>query len=409
VNSADAQILQSLLGFFDQLAANNSNDLRAQSAAAQRRVGDIYQRLGQLDQADRAYSSALKKYQALAAESPGDPTVVIEQARILNEQTITASQQGQIQRASQLFDQAIDLLQQSADQSSPDARFEYARAHALFASVVARAGVEVPVRRFRAAGRRTSGRNPVAREPMRPGGNGRTARTNEERDAIAEAIDVLSQLVDEFPDETRFHVALARAYRDQSKVATRAGRPDDAEQAIRQSIDHFERLLSENEHSDPIRYELAMTLSSSEAVGFSRMLRILRADSLSRSLLEQSPTLPRYQSLRAHVLKTLAIQRARTGNRAAAERVFTEALAMYDELVKNSPNSLAYRTARAQALEALADMKLRQGDRDAAITSLEQAIEQLQPDDDSTLSPLARALQQKQRLKLKRIRDENAN
>jgi tetratricopeptide (TPR) repeat protein len=82
---------------------------------------------------------------------------------------------------------------------------------------------------------------------------------------------------------------------------------------------------------------------------------------------------------------------------------------MYDELVKNSPDSVAYRAARAQALEALADMKLRQGDRDAAITSLEQAIEQLQPDDDSTLSPLARALQQKQRLKLKRIRDENAN
>ena len=84
VSSADAQILQSLLGFFDQLSANNSQDLRAQSAAAQRRVGDIYQRLGQLDEAERAYASALEKYQTLAAENPADPSMRIEQARSLN-------------------------------------------------------------------------------------------------------------------------------------------------------------------------------------------------------------------------------------------------------------------------------------------------------------------------------------
>jgi serine/threonine protein kinase len=403
VNPADAQILQSLLGFFDQLSANNSKDLRAQSAAAQRRVGDIYQRLGQLDEADRAYTGALTKYQSLAAENPADPIIVIEQARILNEQTVTASLQGQIQRASILFDQTIDLLdQQPLNESSADARFEYARAHALFASIIARAGFEVPIRRFRGPAS-----NLNARESTRPAGNARALRSNEERYAISEAIDVLGKLVDQFPEQTRFHVALASAYRDQSKVAARAGRPTDAERAIKQSINHFEQLLSENQDSDAIRYELAKTLCSNEAVGISHTLRILRANSLSESLLQQSPTLPRYQALRAHVLETLAIHRSRTGRQVAAERNFRDALTLYDDLIENAPDLVHYRIKKSQALEAFADLKMRRGDRDEAISSLQQAMEQLQPDSQTTISPLARPLLQKQRQKLARIRAQD--
>ena len=55
VTPEDAKLLQSLLGFFDELAANNSEELFAESAVAAHRAGDIYLRLGQLRQADRAY------------------------------------------------------------------------------------------------------------------------------------------------------------------------------------------------------------------------------------------------------------------------------------------------------------------------------------------------------------------
>lgn len=404
VNAADAEILQSLLGFFDDLAANNSNDLRAASATAGRRAGDIYQRLGQLSDADRAYSDALRRYKSLAAENPASSEFVIAQAQILNEQIVTASLQGQIQRASMLFDQAIDLWVGSqsdgsqAAMSSAEGRFEYARAHALFASIIARAGVgAVPLRRFR----------PGDRPPRRPGiGGGMTFRSGEELDAISQAIVLLTELVDEYPSETKYHVALARAYRDQSKVAARAGRSVDAEQAIKNSIDHLESLLSENSRSDSIRYELAKTLSSSEALSLNQMMRILRADSLSETLLRQSPTLPRYQALRAHVLETLAWHRHRMGKTSPAEKDLDAALELYDSLIKNSPDLLLYKTKKSQTLESFSDLKMRDGDRPAAIGYLQQAIAELQSSSRlSETSPIARLQLQRQRQKLTRISD----
>ncbi len=395
VSPADAEILQSLLGFFDQLADNNSNDLRAESAAAGRHAGDIYQRLGKLDEANQAYSDALKRYRSLAAENRDDGGLIIEQARILNEQIIITSLQGQIQQASILYDQSIAALKGSPQaMSSAEGRFEYARAHALFASSIARAGVDAPVRRFRAGGRL----------PKRPG---ISIRSGEEIVAIGEAIDVLEELVRQHPDETKYHVALARAFRDRSKVAARAGMHGESEKAIKTSIDLFESLLEENKRSDSIRYELAKTLSSSEALGFNQMLRILRADKLSQDLFEQDPDLPRYQALRAHVLEKQALYRRRLGGKhELAEKNLVTALDLYDSLIKKSPDLMLYRTKKSQTLEAFSDLKLAAGDRQAAIGYLDQAIREVQSvTRTSDSSPIARQQLQRQRQKLNRIRN----
>ncbi|MCG8652181.1 MAG: serine/threonine protein kinase [Pirellulales bacterium] len=398
INPADAEILQALVGFFDELAANNHQDLRSQSAAAARRAGDIYQQLGKLPEANRAYSQALEKYRSLAEEIPKDESLVIEQARVMNEQIVTASLQGQIQRASILFDQTTSLLKQSPSaMTSAAGRFEYARAHALFASIIARAGIDaLPVRRFRSGGR----------IPKRPGVNSITMRIGEELFAVSEAIEVLSQLAEEFPQETKYHVALARAFRDQSKVFARAGLRGDSSKAIKKSIDHFESLFAENRDSDAIGYELAKTLSSSEALGISQMLRIMRAEMLSGELLRHSPTLPRYQALRAHVLDTLAQHRHRAGKRELAEQNLQQALRLYDALIEASPELSLYRTKKSQSLESFAELKMRAGDRAAAVDYMEQAIAELQSANHVLqTSPIARMQLQQQRQKLARFRD----
>lgn len=395
VSPADAQILQSLLGFFDELAANNSSDLRAESAAAARRSGDIYQRLGQFDDASRAYSDALNRYRALASEHADDVDHVIEQAQILNEKIVTASLQGQIQNASIFFDQNVDLLEASQSaMASPQGKFEYARTHALFASTLSRAGVDAPVRRLRSGGRL----------PRRPGFEGSMhARSREEFSAVAKAIETLTSLVNEYPDETKYRVTLARTFRDQSKVAARAGRSADSEQAIKKSIDLFEKLLAENDRSDSIRYELAKTLSGSEALGLNQMFRILRADKLSESLLKRSPALPRYQALRAHVLVSLAIHGGLRSGKRAAESILNEAIDLYDALIEGAPDSMLYKTKKSQALESLCDLHLRSGNREAAIDQLKRAIAELQPTGRPFNSPVVRVQLQKQRQKLNRI------
>ena len=216
---------------------------------------------------------------------------------------------------------------------------------------------------------------------------------------------MLRKLTTEQPDEAKFHVALARAYRDQAKVAARAGLAGEAERSLKQSIDHLESLLAENRGSDPIRYELAKTLASSESLGMNQLIRMLRAEFLSKRLLEESPRLPRYQALRAHVLEMLARHRHRVGSQQLAEADLNQALALYDQLIKASPDLSLYRLKKSQTLETFSDLKIREGQRTVAIRYLESALRELQQSTRGTeVSPFARSQLQRQRQKLNRIR-----
>ena len=136
------------------------------------------------------------------------------------------------------------------------------------------------------------------------------------------------------------------------------------------------------------------------------MMRLHRADSLSEELLQQSPTLPRYQALRAHVLELLALQLHRRGDLSAAEKDLDAALALYDALIKSAPELLLYKTKKSQTLESFSDLKLRAGDRSAAIAYLQRAIGELPSNGRTfTSSPIARSQLLRQRQKLDRIRN----
>jgi serine/threonine protein kinase len=397
VTPDDARLLQSLLGFFDELAANNSEQLLSESAGAARRAGDIYLRLGQLSQADRAYSDALQRYRRLSTSDPDAQAAVIAQAEILNQLAVINALRGQLQRAYPMFEQTLGLLHESpAAMDSPEGRFEYARAHRLFASLAARTGLDAAT---------APSTLPNPRPLRRPMEAAMRIRSEQELNAAAEAIRVLQQLIQEHPQEVRYRAELARAYRDQAKVASRAKQKAESEAAVRQSIGLFEKLLAENQDSQAIRYELAMTLTSSEAFSFDQMIRAIRGNELSAALLASSPDLPRYQALRAHTLQTLALQQQRIGRLDPAEQNLLDALRIYGDLTAESPELSLYQTRRSSVLESLADLKLRRGERQQAVAYLEQAIEGLQPEEPrSETSPVARMQLQRMKQKLSRIR-----
>ena len=81
-----AALLGELLGFYDRLAEQTGSDPRVmlQSAVAGRRVGDIRQRLGQVDRAEGEYTRAAERLEALLAPGAG-PAVYTELARCYNE------------------------------------------------------------------------------------------------------------------------------------------------------------------------------------------------------------------------------------------------------------------------------------------------------------------------------------
>ncbi len=404
VTPEDAKLLQSLLGFFDELAANNSEELLSESATAARFAGEIYQRLGQLRQADRAYSDALERYRRLAQRGDDSLDSILARAEIMNELAVITSLRGELGRANAMFNQVKTLVKESdAAMASPNGQFAYARAHRIFASLGARIGLDA----LPPGPRQPLARAPV-RAPRRPIEAMLRIRTEDELQAVTEAITVLDNLIELAPQEIRYRAELARAYRDKAKVASRANRRSESEDAVRRSIELFEQLLSDNKDSEAIRYELALTLASTEAFSFDQMLRALRANELSSALLAKSPTVPRYQALKAHALETLASHQRRVGKLDAAERNLGETMRIYNSLLADSPELSLYETQRSQALESMAEVKLRQGDADAAIEHLERAIRQLQatlrrPDS----SPMARIPLLRMKQKLSRIRESS--
>ena len=398
VTPEDAKLLQTLLGFFDELGTNNSEDLLAESAVAARRAGEIYQRLGQIGQANRAYSEALDRFVKLAEQDPDAIEHVISQSEILNELSVIAGLRGQLSRALGTFRQTLDVLNDSETALQSQAgRFQFARAHRLFASIRSRSGMDMVARRPPRRGPATN---------RRPPHKFLKQRIEDELRSTEIAIDTLTDLTKESPDETRFQVELARAYRDRARTAGVTRDRRESLRAIAQSIELFEKLTKQHDDSAAIRYELAVTLSSTEAFGINSFRRAAQAEALSRQLLAKSPDEPRFLALRAHTLTMLARYRSRNNQADNAAKNLDQAIEIYQSLAAKSPELSLYVTRGSQAMEAKADLLYRQGDTKSAIATLRTAIKNLQSEvKRPTASPVAKI--QLQRLKQKTTRLNN--
>ncbi|MDA0285080.1 MAG: protein kinase, partial [Planctomycetota bacterium] len=141
LTAADADLLGTLLAFFDQFADQNRTDLRAQSAAARKRVGDIQQRLGRFEEAESTYKQALVAFETLASQRPDELQLLIEQARIHNEIAIAASRRGSMWGAVSEHNIAKLLLQKSDTAMKTDrGKLELARTLGLLTTIGSRTG-----------------------------------------------------------------------------------------------------------------------------------------------------------------------------------------------------------------------------------------------------------------------------
>jgi len=394
VTPADAELLKALLGFYDELSASNEtrvtaddsakraavastiNDhqkLRVESAVALRRVGDIYQRLGELEKADNAYAGAADRYARLRQTDPDDLNLVIAESQIQNERLIVAGSRGRLIEAISRFDDAVSLIRSSSQSAaSVEGRFELARSNILMASTSARAGLDlapsIPNQR----------RNQLPPRLARFLGNKNAgSRSQREQELIESAIESLQSLVAENPDDPRMRVTLGRAYRDQARIASNSRARSD--RPISSSIKIFEDLLSELPNSDSFKFELAKSLSASETVGFFQLLRTTRANDLVDSLLEKSPELPRYLALKADVIEQLANHHLRAGRTDRAAQLRITQIKLFESLIAAMPSYIPYRIRLAQSFDAMADIDQRQKNTKAAADNLRRAIEILKP------------------------------
>lgn len=404
LSAADVTLLETLLGFFDRLAAENSRNLGLTAAEARRRVGDIQRQLGRLEDAAKSYQQALEACRNAGPEnSPDTAAVEIEQtspaiieARILHELQQLEMRRGNLPAALQ----AVQQLRAALSPDSAAGRSTAGR-HLLAASLNGltamglRQGLE-PRSRFRAATGGLAGfpavgaagnlRGPGAAGGFAgPGGTGAgmmeaalEQRLRRAADTNAEALRILRQLTSEDSSNLAWQLDLARALRDSARIAQFRQDWPAAEPAVQEAVKILELLHSQHPETALLQFELADVLGTLSGLRPGDLPQLQRSLALSRQLSERYPGVPEYRSLLAATLARVAGVSAGQGQFTRAESDLQEAIEILHSLAEQYSEAVTWHVALGRTRQQLAGMYLRNNRPQQARAVLQDAITELE-------------------------------
>ena len=326
-----AAALENLLVFYDRLAEQAPRDRRVlfESAVAGRRIGDIRQRLGQLERAQREYLRAADRLARLA--EPTEVAVQIELARTYNEIGNLHSARFEFGRAHESHRHALRILDavDPDDSGSEDYRYEVARTWYFLASK--RLGAIDP------RGDGDARENPTALGPH-------YFKSREYRRA---AIEMLEALAQQHPAEPDYRFLLALCYR-----LSGIGPPTDRNLVRvlgrRQAMQVLEDLKAEDPDVADYRYELAVTRMAVSVGLFPweerSTLTTMTEPNLIRALDELNwlavhrPAIPEYARCRALALAKLGMVYWRDDRLSEAEDLIQQAYRTQSAVVTGFPD-----------------------------------------------------------------------
>jgi tetratricopeptide (TPR) repeat protein len=288
------------------------------SAVASRRVGDIRQRLGQLDEAEREYAKAIEKLTALSGRPKGGEEVCVELARVYNELGNVRSARFESAPSYQCHRKAISILQ-SVEQKgglSAEHRHELARTLYLLAN---KQIIELGDRRA----------SDQAEDAAAPG-----PRHYNPRECRESAISILEQLTRENPNVPDYRFLLALCHRPPASDPTLATSSASA-RGRQRAIRILEELKMQYPEVDDYRYELIATYAWIHVGLFPWQRPSLVAPDAEKSLLtalEESqwlaahnPSIPYYARSEALILAKLGAVYQGARRLAEAEDCFRRA------------------------------------------------------------------------------------
>jgi tetratricopeptide (TPR) repeat protein len=432
LTSADAELLNSLLQFYDKFAAANGADLQVATAKALSRIGDIESRLGHLDRAAAAFEKSLEKYEQLRTESPDDPKLRLAEAATLNDLGTVQAGSGSVGKAIDSHKFARDLLETDDIDSRPvEERFELARSYMLLGSVGTRAGAREMIAEFIQSGDDFAFPGPPPRHPNSlrhgrhehggppPMGRGDDHRPNDgpgprifikhhedhphHRDDhrgpgpgfegpdhmpgrppmvadLNRGSRILESLLKNDPQNPEYRLTLARCLLYEREFAqlgpwvttTTPADGDRAETILR-------GLVTEEPDSPRYLFELAQALDDrgrffAELEGPEQEKHLNEAADLAHRLTTAYPRIAGYQSLEARTQHDLAQTLRRHDKNASANSSFDTARQIQKRLAEENPTSTFYQVAWAQMLSEWADWQKRDGDQDGARASVCEAV-----------------------------------
>jgi eukaryotic-like serine/threonine-protein kinase len=393
-----AMLLERMVAFYDRLAEQGGDDakLRRKVAEANRRVGDIRQRLGHYEESKAAYMRAIDLYKQLADAPGGSTDLRTEIARIQNElgNVYWAMNEREAGHASYL--DALATLSAAAAESSDSTQYQYelARTHYYLGKGPDREPGPPPF----ALGGRRGGRGPRPGPPGSDGppgpppppigqnsvkasritippdfGPGRRgpppgpppgprgpfpSLSPEERVAsIQKAIDILEKLVAEHADVPDYRYLLARCYRV-APFPPFGRRPDPAADTADKAIQIMQKLVEEYPDVPDYSYDLSETYAIEAA----------------RNLFSAEPgDSPRRSDDTARPVASSSKTTDPTARQRSLD-MLGKALAISEELVAKHPNIPDYVASQVLIHLRLADI-IQENDKAGAESNLRKALD----------------------------------
>jgi tetratricopeptide (TPR) repeat protein len=364
--------------------------VRARTAAAHHRIGEIHQRLGDAEEAESSYRQALAIYEELIDRRPPEAALVVAKARAMNDLGILFAAHMR-PRPEEEHRRAIEFLavQPPAIGADRRVRFELARAHDLAGSVGARSGMmSLALDSPAAPDRPRDGpdrRPPDSRRTTGSDGPG-SSRPKFDPAAIekdlARACAILAALVEEEPGNSQFRAAQARAERHRYVHFLFTNQRDRVAASFQTARGLLEALVQEFPADPSFRLELADTLSLAGTRRAAMPVEeaevyLTRAVDLCLQLAAAFPSIGEYQALLATSHRGLARINRTRGRLADAEQHLELARARLDQLVARHSTNAFYPLTLGQTALDLAEVKRRRGEEERDPARLAESREVL--------------------------------
>lgn len=370
LSAADAEIIQSLLKFYDQFATKNAAGSVVDFATARvhHRIGDIRVRLGQYDQAVAAFGQALKTVGALRSARPTEMALLLFEVRTHNALGAAWLKSGEFPQALESHRHAQQLLASTTPSAVDEQELRYGQALTLTALVLTRSSEFIHQRERRG--------------PRRPGQDAPPTASPEIQHEFQQALRLLDGLLQIDPQHADYRLALARCHRSILPVAWANDDEVMATTAKQQAIAILHKLADEMPADLTIQFELADTLAMTAQVDTRQPLPDTDVSVLERSLQlatdlhEKCPTAPEYAILLANVHQKLGSHFMASKQWGEAQDHLATTANILEPLVRSSPINPLFQISLARVRWELADSLQRQDALRPARELLEQAIVQ---------------------------------
>lgn len=368
LSEADAELLQSLLRFYDEFADRNdqSRSWNFDTARVHFRIGEIHHRLGNNTEALRAWQRCLDVLANEPAE--GLPTTLLA-VRTENAIGRVHMASGRFNQASLAFRDALSRLDALDEQTREDSAARLSRGVTLTQIINAWSAEHHYEQTRRGPRRRGADHTPPPPESV--------------LHDFAQSSSILSRLAEEEPNNREIQLALSRSY---SSILPYAWEIEDAVLATdskQQAVTILRRLHTASPDTENLTFQLADTLALTpeavdEPLSDQDIADLTESSGLASNLHERFPTSVQHHLLLASVRLKLGTHHSLAQNIKQAEQSLMAAVTDWRSLCDQAPTNALLHVAHARTCWTLADLHRRQNRPIEAIEQLEAAVSDLE-------------------------------